>query len=483
MSTGVMRFSRRRFVQGAATLAVMACARPRASASTGHSYDLELKPGTATLLEDGTSQTEIWGFDGKVPGPVLRAKRGEPLTVAVRNSLAQPTSVHWHGLRIENSMDGVPGLTQEPIAPGETFTYRYTPPDAGTFWYHPHIRSWEQVARGLYGVLVVDGDTSPDHDRDYVLAADDWRLADDGAFDAESLGNLHDWAHAGRLGNILTLNAKAYERLDATPGERVRLRLINTANARVLRFAIPDLRPWVIAHDGQPVLPYLLGAEGVELSPGQRTDLIVDVKGSPGDEIPIVEISTGNRLVAGYLVLTNDPARPPRPRATPDALPASDAKVPLSGNMQDVNLTMTGGAMRFLQSAVYKGETLDGRTLALEHNQTWAFNGVAGMPTAPLFSAKRGTTVRIKLRNDTGWPHNIHLHGHHFVELTRRANANDGAEVVTTDRGDALQDTILLQADELSEIAFVADNPGKWMIHCHMLEHQASGMATWFEVT
>ena len=107
----------------------------------------------------------------------------------------------------------------------------------------------------------------------------------------------------------------------------------------------------------------------------------------------------------------------------------------------------------------------------------------AGMPAAPLFSAARGTTMRMKLRNDTAWPHNIHLHGHHFSELSRRTSSGDTGDAVITERGDALQDTILLQADELSEIAFLADNPGKWMIHCHMLEHQASGMATWFEVS
>ncbi len=482
MSTGVLKFNRRRFVQGATAVAVVTSARLDAEASSDHAYSLEIRPGTATLLEDGTSQTEIWGFDGKVPGPVLHATRGEPLTVVVRNSLEQPSSVHWHGLRIENPMDGVPGLTQEPIAPGETFTYRFTPPDAGTFWYHPHIRSWEQVARGLYGALLVNDTTNADVDRDFVLAADDWRLGDDGAFDTKSLGNLHDWAHAGRLGNILTVNAKAYERLDVAPGERLRLRLINTANARVLRFAIPGLRPWVVAHDGQPVPPYLLGADGVELSPGQRTDLVVDATGTSGDEIPIVELSTGERLVAGYLALTKAPPRPPRARVTPAELPASKAPRPLSGETQDVNLTMTGGAMRFLESAVYKGETVDGRTLALDHGQAWAFNGIAGMPAAPLFSARQGTTVRIKLRNDTAWPHNIHLHGHHFAELSRRASSAADADAVTTDRGEALQDTILLRADELSEIAFLADNPGKWMIHCHMLEHQASGMATWFEV-
>ena len=475
-----MILTRRRLLQGVTAAAALTGFHLPASASNEVHYRLEIKPGAAKLLEDDTLSTAIWGYDGQVPGPLLRARQGQELTVTVTNMLEQPTSVHWHGLRIANAMDGVAGLTQEPIAPGETFTYRFTPPDAGTYWYHPHSRSWEQVARGLYGALIVDEAEAADVDRDYVIAADDWRLGDDGALDEDTFGNLHDWSHAGRLGNILTLNGKPYERLAARAGERLRLRLINTANSRVLQLAIPQLRPWVVAHDGQPVAPYLLSETGVELSPGQRTDLVVDVSGESGAEIPIVELSTGTKLVAGYIVLDAADPKPARPRQTPSPLSDNPVAVLGDGSFKDVNLTMTGGAMRFLSSAEYKGEEIDGRTLALDHGQTWAFNGVAGMPAAPLFSAGRGETVRLKLRNDTRWPHNIHLHGHHFQELSRQSGA--GAPQIT-DRGRALQDTVLMAADEQVEIAFVADNPGKWMIHCHMLEHQASGMATWFTVS
>lgn len=478
-----MRLSRRRFLEAAAAAACMAATRLPAAAGTGATYRLDIKPGSANLLEDAGLATRIWGYDGRVPGPLLRARRGRPLEITVNNLLDQPTTVHWHGLRIDNAMDGVPGLTQEPIAPGAGFTYRFTPPDAGTYWYHPHARSWEQVARGLYGTLVVEEDAPPDFDRDFVLIADDWRLGEDGAFDAESLGNLHDWAHAGRLGNILTLNGKAYERLPVAPGDRIRLRLINTATARVMRFGLADRKAWIVAHDGQPVLPRLTAEDGIELSPGQRADLVVDIADDTGTEIPIVETSTSERLVAGYLVVGEATGRKQRSDEVPPALPANPVPPVTAESFQDVNLTMTGGAMRFLESAVYKGETLDGRTLALEHKQVWAFNGVAGMPAAPLFTAERGAPVKIRLRNDTLWPHNIHLHGHHFTELDRRRSSDEGAVVLETARGSALQDTVLLQAGELSEIAFLADNPGRWMIHCHMLEHQASGMATWFEVT
>ena len=174
------------------------------------------------------------------------------------------------------------------------------------------------------------------------------------------------------------------------------------------------------------------------------------------------------------------PARQPRPRQTPAPLAPNPLVALGEGPFTEVALTMTGGAMRFLASALYKGEKMDGRTLALDHGQTWAFNGVAGMPAEPLFSARRGERIKLKLRNDTRWPHNIHLHGHHFRELSRLSSSGD---VKTTVRDNAFQDTVLMDTDEQVEVAFIADNPGKWMIHCHMLEHQASGMATWFTVS
>lgn len=474
-----MNINRRRFLETATATAVLAgCPRFEAHAAVNTDYALDIRPGDAGLLEDKKLKTAIWGYDGQVPGPILRAKQGRPLSIKVTNRLKQSTSVHWHGLRIVNAMDGVPGLTQEPIDPGESFTYRFTPPDAGTYWYHPHLRSWEQVARGLYGTLIVEEPDAPDMDRDFVLVADDWRLGEDGAIDEASFGNLHDWSHGGRLGNILTLNGKPYERLHVNAGERIRLRLINTATARVMRFGILDQQAWIIAHDGQPVEPRLLDAAGIDLSPGQRTDLMVDLKATPGDEIPIIETSTGERLVAGYLVCATTPAKTLRAVSRPGSMMSNPVPSPDLTDALDVDLVMTGGAMRFLQSATYKGKTYDGRTLAMEHSQTWAFNGIAGMPSEPLFSVPRGRTVKLKLRNDTRWPHNIHLHGHHFVQMPDTA-----MDAPANNRAGALQDTVLIDTDKAADIAFLADNPGKWMIHCHMLEHQASGMASWFEVT
>ena len=430
------------------------------------------------MLEDATEKTAVWAYDGLVPGPVIHVKKGEEISIEVKNLLEQPTTIHWHGIRIDNAMDGVAGLTQDPIQPGESFTYRFTPPDAGTYWYHPHNRTWEQLARGLYGTLIVEGDAEPgDFDRDYPIVADDWRLDGSGSIDEASFGNMHDWSHAGRLGNILTLNGKPYERLDVIPGERIRLRFVNTSNSRVLKFAVANQETFLIALDGQPVQPFKLGNAGITLAPAQRADLLVDIRGKAGDEIAILETSGTENLVAGYLVCRagttkRGPDQQPLKLAS-NALPEPDLS-----NARELELVMSGGAMRFLTSAFFKGKKLDGRSLARKHRQVWAFNGIAGMSEKPLFSTERGETVTIKTINDTAWPHAIHLHGHHFKVLSRKRNSKQEDDYETG----TFRDTVLLERDEMVEISFVADNPGKWMLHCHMLEHQAAGMAAWFEV-
>ena len=449
-----------------------------------YDYKLDIRPGQATLLDEGGPKAAIWGYDGQVPGPLIRARRGKPLTVTVINNLPQPTSVHWHGIRIDNAMDGVAGLTQAPIEPGETFIYRYTPPDAGTFWYHSHMRSWEQQARGLYGPLIVDEDSPVGIDRDLTVMADDWRLTEAGSLHEESFGNIGERAHAGRLGNVLTLNGKPYERLTVLKGERVRLRLINSANARVVHLKLAGVDAWLVALDGQPLKATRLSAATVRLAPAQRADLVFDVTADSGSELAISEVSGGEPLVAGYLeVGAVEVAGRPVHEGDP-TLPHNGVPLVDRAKARAINLDMTGGAMRFLQSAVFKGKTLDGRTLAREHGQVWAFNGVVGTAAEPLFTAVRNEHIIIRMRNDTLWPHAMHVHGYHFIELSRKPSP--GFDFSLSQLSDAdtapLRDTVLMQPNEEVEIGFVADNPGSWLLHCHMAEHMAGGMVTWFQV-
>lgn len=456
----VPRFSRRDVL---AALAAVSVARPGFAEEWP---ELVAARGQVQLAPTDYGPTEVWAFDGAVPGPVLRGMQGGRMRQRVVNRLEVPTTVHWHGIRLENNMDGVPELTQNPIAPGDTFDYDFRLPDAGTYWYHSHNRSFEQVARGLLGPLIVDETDPPEVDLDEVLMLDDWRLQQDASL-AGSFGALFDMAHGGRIGNWITVNGVGEWQRELPHGARVRLRLINGANARVFSLSLKGLRAFTVALDGQPVTtPF--ATDSVSLAPAQRVDLVADVTAKDGGEALILSRERdGDFAVASFPVVAGQAPRSTRVEAlTPNPVPVMDGlpDVPLRA------LRMEGGAMGGMAEAMSGGEMRDARTLAQEAGLVWAMGGVAGMPDAPFFEVTSGTPVRIGLINDTAWPHAMHLHGHHFYEVV------DG-------QLGALRDTTLVAPRERAEIALIADNPGDWLLHCHMLEHAASGMMSWFRVT
>jgi len=431
------------------------------------------KPGTAPLAGMDAPPVRVWAYQDQVPGPVIRVKRGEKVRVRLNNGLAQPTTMHWHGIRIYNAMDGVPGLTQDAVQPGKTFDYSFPAPDAGTYWYHPHNLSWEQVARGLYGLLIVEEDTPPAIDREIPFVADDWRLGADGQIDAASFGNLGDWTHGGRTGNWLTVNGMTNPEIPVRAGERLRLRLVNTANARVLAFNFAPLVPQVIALDGQPVAPWTLGAGDISLAPGQRADIILDIQGEPGGTVPVFEVSTRSRLKAAQFKITDAPPLRAQPPQDPVVLaPNKQLASPQLDGAQHIDLLMEGGAMGGLRQGSIDGKMYSIQEL-VEKKLVWAFNGTVGQQKEPLAKIARGRTAVINMVNRTAFPHAMHLHGHHFRVVERNGKAVRQAP---------WRDTELVGTDEQVRIAFVAGNPGKWFFHCHMLEHTAAGMVTWIEV-
>ncbi len=197
---------------------------------------LEARKSRQRILASPAGETDVWGYDGQVPGPLLRAKVGEEIAVRLINKLDQPTSLHWHGVRIDNAMDGVVGLTQKPVMPGETFDYRFKLRDSGLYLYRPFVAPFtsEQMARGLYGLLIVDEASPPEVDRDFALLVDDWRLDNEGMLIGD-FGNPADVGGAGRLGSLITANTQpAPITENFAPGARIRLRLANVADARFM---------------------------------------------------------------------------------------------------------------------------------------------------------------------------------------------------------------------------------------------------------
>ncbi len=461
---------RRRFLQAAAGGLIGGALLPRgalAAADDRATVLLRAASGLYRLHPTKTGPSTLMQFNASIPGPVLRIPRDRETVVRFDNALDEPTSVHWHGLRIANAMDGVPGMTQPPVEPGRSFDYVLNPPDAGTYWYHTHLRSWAQMALGLAGVLIVEEDTPPAVDREMVIAIDDWRIDREGLFDDASLGRLHDWSHAGRIGNLITVNGKTGTRYEVRGGERIRLRLVNIANARTMSLKINEPLLQVVAIDGQPVEPFAPRDGRITLAVGQRVDVVVDFAGAPGHS------STMELLVRddAYAIASFDYGATiarESPLESPLRLPPNPLhRVRLPEEYLQVPLRMQGGAM-----SRFSGATVDGREMTVselvERKLVWAMNGVAGLPREPLFRVERGTAVSLELDNETSWPHAMHVHGHHFV----RASAPG-----------IWRDTVLLGRGERDALRFVADNPGRWLIHCHMAEHMAGGMLTWFEVT
>ncbi|MDU8944852.1 multicopper oxidase family protein [Ovoidimarina sediminis] len=436
--------------------------RPAAGSSVAA---LRAAPGTAQLAPADYAPTPIWGYGAKVPGPEIRIPQGGELSRRLINELPQATTIHWHGIRIDNAMDGVPDMTQAAVLPGESFDYSFRVPDAGTYWYHPHNRTWEQLARGLYGALVVVEETPPDVDADLVLLIDDWRFAADATLH-ESFGSLRDWSHAGRIGNWVTVNGVGEYAQPVKAGARLRLRLVNVANARIFPLVLRGFEARVVALDGQPLdAPRVV--ERITLAPAQRADLIVDVTASEGETAHILEEDREGLLAVADFPVEGRSGR--TPGAPLIALPPNP--VPRLGDLDQAPravLRMEGGAMGRMSGAMMGGRMMAPRDLAGE-GKVWAFNGMAELPESPLIAADLGQTVRIAMINDTAWPHAMHLHGHHF-------------RVIGPEGKGPLRDTTLVNPDETVEIAFVADNPGDWLLHCHMVEHSAGGMMTWIRV-
>ena len=395
-------------------------------------------------------------------------RRGQKVRVRLVNQLEEPTSIHWHGIRIANAMDGVAGLTQEAVKPGESFDYDFIAPDAGTYWYHAHNRSWNQVGRGLYGPLIVEDDAGAfDREHDLTLMLDDWRLDQSGALHLASFGSLMDWSHGGRLGNWLTVNGKSNPSFELKAGEICRLRLINAANSRVLEIDPSRFGAKILAFDGQALPePVALPYAPLLLGPAQRVDLLV----TPENDFALEELS-GNRSFsfANFRVSGDSKAGIKSVSLTPNQLPEPDLQAALN-----VKLDMTGGAMGGGEPITYQGRVLKGEEFRTT-GQVWAFNGIANLATEPLFSAKAGQSVVVETLNNTAWVHAMHVHGHHFRIIERSGS--------TIDEGTLWRDTFLVGPQQSTKIAFMADNPGKWLLHCHMLEHAAAGMNTWFEVT
>lgn len=376
------------------------------------------------------SGEELDGYtlNGTSPGPELRARQGDLIQVTLRNvDVENGTTLHWHGVDLPNAEDGVAGVTQDAVRPGSSHVYRYVAEDPGTYWYHSHQVSHEQVRRGLFGVLVVEPADALEQDSDPVAAVHSYR---------------------GRR----TINGRTgVSRLTASPGDVVRLRMVNTDNAH-LRAWVTGSSYRVLAVDGRDLHePTVVRDRHLVLAAGGRADLELTV---PSDGSAVrVDLGGGTSVLVG-----------PASASAPDEVDAPREAVDLLsyGTPAPLGFDTSRFDRDFDYDIGRRPGFLDGKP-----GMWWTVNGEM-LPDVPMYMVEEGDVVRMTIRNDSGAVHPIHLHGHHAVVLSRDGVASTGSPWWV--------DSLNVLDGETFEIAFVADNPGIWMDHCHNLDHAADGL-------
>ena len=422
-----------------------------APASTGvKEWTLTAAP-TEVQIFDGR-MLQVWSYNGQVPGPTLRIRLGQTVRVTLRNELPMPTTIHWHGVRVPNAMDGVPEVTQPPVLPGDSFVYEFTPKDAGTFWFHPHVRSMEQVERGLYGLLIVDDPRPLPYTRDVSWVLDDWRLTEDGSAIDPEFATRSDLAHDGRLGNVIAVNARLNHELRVKPGERIRLRMLNSANGRVFVPDLSRLDARLIAVDGNYVSRHY-NPRRLELAPGNRADFDITFKAEDaGRVIPVFDrwSRKSNRLVtirvAGETV------------STPEFPAPLASRIPHWRGAETIEPTLS-----------YALNSRVGGELGVQ----WTLNDIAYSPHNERQTLYHDEWAKIRFTNDSSRLHPMHMHGVFFKLVSRNGRPMDEP---------FWRDTVLVHPKETVEVAMVPWDEGAWMLHCHILEHAAAGMMTIVEV-
>ena len=406
-----------------------------------------------------------------MPGPLLRFKKGERVRIVAENALPAPTAIHWHGVRVPNDMDGVPFVTQAPIKVGERFTYEFALPDSGTYWYHPHQNSYEQVARGLYGPLIVEEAKPIQVDRDETWVLSDLKLTAEHQ-PVEDFGRIRDLANEGRLGTHVLINGRsagAQHAFAVRSGERLRLRLINAASARIFNLALEGHTLTVIARDGQAVQPYALAT--VTLGPGMRVDLVVDCLHKPGSSLLVRDL--GARGMGELTRFAYSKEKPLRSKAlnTPIKLAANRIAEPDLAKASDHYIVFEGGMRGRPVIGTVDGKPSNIHEMMERDGLAWTMNFTAQHEHAlmhePLLYLKKGEHIVLRMINETDFPHPMHLHGHFF-----RVVAINGAKIKLPE----WRDTVMMDPRQTIDIAFVADNVGEWMFHCHILDHAAGGM-------
>lgn len=459
---------------------------------TAQEANLELKEGVSM---------PVWTYNGSVPGQEIRVRQGDFVQVELKNNLKEPVTIHWHGYPLNSAMDGVPGVNEDSVKPGETFTYEFSADVAGTYWYHSHQEGSKQVDKGLYGALIVEPKDQPRPDKDYTLILDEWM-----SNPTEEMGSMSGMNMSSSSSNsqgqsstsmpgmdmsgmnnannepkdpvmneeemmayaydIYTVNGKSgdlIEPLKAKNGEVVRLRLIN-AGYRTHGIHIPSQEFKVVSTDGQDINGAgLIKDQILMIAPGERYDIEFKVNSKQNFNIDAHDDNGYNdQLVIPFNVTDGD---------------GTTFEEDAMADYSEFDLTSYGTPS--------KGTFDTAQTFSVNYNVDLNTNVADGVlqytingkvfKELPALKVKTGDTVKLTYTNNSKVSHSMHLHGHFFQILSKNGAPLTGAPI--------MKDTLMIKPGESYEVAFKADNPGRWVQHCHELHHAAAGMMQSVEYT
>ncbi|GLK72891.1 multicopper oxidase family protein [Ancylobacter dichloromethanicus] len=488
MNTGGAGLSRRAFLGAGAAIGGLALLAPtrtgmaRAPAPFAPTHTLTLTAGEMELKLLGPDRplSRIYAYDG-VPFQTLRLPRGARLKATFVNGIDEGSTLHCHGIRMPNEFDGVPTLTQPLVQPGGRFVHLLPLDDPGTFFFHPHCDETGQTGRGLAGVLIVEDPRDPAFDAEHVLCLKDWRLAEDGSFLAFS--EPGGASKAGTFGATRTVNGAPSLELKAPAGGHARLRILNLDSTRIMDIGAEGgegFDAWLIAVDGHALEPVRLDdlPDGIwRMGPAQRID--VDIR-MPADGSPVTLGDYRAADIYRFATLTAE-GRVAKPRKGPLALPAPELPKPDMKEATRLSFTLqqaTNQAVKDLAlpaddplaKALIDSLCVGSTTYWGIQSESWPTGTRRNLPP-PLARMETGASYVVEIKNETRYPHPVHLHGHAF-------------EVLSSSLGRLPHhwaDTVLVQPGEAVEVAFVAA-PGDWVFHCHILEHMETGMMGWFRI-
>lgn len=474
----------------------------------GQSIDLAIAPVKKTIAG---RTVKMLGYNGSIPGPTLRVPEGSEITVNLKNGGDIATSLHAHGVRMDNPFDGVPGVTQKEIAPGESFAYKLKFTDPGVFWYHPHVRTDYAVESGLYANIIVtpkDSGYFPPANREVPLILDDIALDKDGMlpFDAK----VADHTLMGRFGNVMLVNGETDYKLQAKQGEVVRLYLTNVANTRLFNFTLPGAKMKLVGADvGRYEKETFV--DGVLIASGERrvVDVFFEKAGeyamkheTPDKKYALGTVSVSAETISSsyaeeFSVLRTNAAVVDELEnlmntylaKSPDKIlnlsldMDQEMRQGMPMGMHSMN-SMGGGGMAMSDAAMGMGD--DGDTLEWEDTMAgmnaqstsdmleWKLvDGTTDKVNADIddWNFRAGDKVKVRIFNDPKslhpMQHPIHFHGQRLMVLSTNGVKNDNPAWV---------DTALVATGDTVDILLETSNPGTWVAHCHILEHAESGM-------